>query len=478
VTGRRSGLSVPIRGRLKAASGGRLRPGRAKEGGSRRLVGRCAALILLSLVLSSCDWLVYHGSFGGSGSDPSGASFASAHNAWVSKKLGGDLYGEPLVLGSRIFLATEGDAVIALSATNGSVLWSTTVATAVPAGDLPCGNISPTVGITSTPVVDGSRGEIFVVADELVSGLVEHHLYGLNVSTGSILLIQQVDPPGSDPEAQLQRAALTLSGGKVVIGFGGNSGDCSHYHGWLVAVPEGGGALSTFQVDAGRGESQGAIWMGGAAPIVDGRSNIWVATGNGSNVHSGDPYDDSDGVLELSSSLGLLQYFAPASWTQDNLSDGDLGSSSPALLPNGLVFQVGKSGTGYLLNQSVLGGVGGQIAQLPSLCRGFVDGGDAFANNIVYAPCSGGVVAVKVGASPPSLTRLWQTSSGSSGPPIIAGGMIWTIGGSTLYGLDPSTGSTVEHFSLAGEANHFPTPAVGGGLLLAPSTQRVYAFTK
>ncbi len=449
---------------------------RAKTSSQRRLVGRCVAVAFLALTLSSCNWVVYHADFTGSGVGYSG-SFSSAHQAWVSNSLGGDLYGEPLVVGNTVLVATESDAVVALSASNGSVVWSTTVATPVPASDLPCGDISPTVGITSTPVVDVSRDEIFVVADELAGGLVQHHLFGLSMLTGAVLLDQNVDPPGSDPRALLQRVALTLDGGQVVFAFGGNSGDCSTYHGWLVAVPEGGGVFKTFQVDSGPGQSQGAIWMGGAAPIVDGKGNIWFATGNGSSTNSGDPYDDSDGVLEVSSSLSLLQYFAPTTWTQDNHNDSDLGSSSPAVLPNGMVFEAGKSGTGYLLNQSVLGGIGGQVAQLPSLCGGVVDGGDAFANSIVYAPCSAGLVAVKVGVSPPSLTRLWQTSTGSPGPPVIAGGMIWTIGGSTLYGLDPTNGSSVVQFSLGSEANHFPTPSVGDGLLLAPSTDRVYAFT-
>ena len=435
-----------------------------------------AVLAVFSLGLTSCNWLVYHGALIGSGVDPSGASFSPARQSWASPTLGGQIYGEPLALGSRVFVATESDAVVALSATNGSVLWSATVGKAVPAGDLLCGDISPVVGITSTPVIDSSRNEIFVVADQLKAGVIRHHLYGLSVSNGAVLMNRVVDPPGSDPKAQLQRVALTLDGGQVIIGYGGNAGDCSDYHGWLVAAPEGGGALKTFEVDSGPGESQGAIWMGGAAPIVDGSGNIWVATGNGSNSQTGDPYDNGDGVLELSSSLSLIQFFAPANWTADNASDKDLGSSAPAVLSNGLVFQVGKSGTGYLMEQSALGGVGGQIATLPSLCGGVVDGGDAFANNIIYAPCSGGVVAVKVGTSPPSLTRLWQTSTGSKGPPIITNGMIWTIGGSTLYGLDPSTGAPLEEFSLAGEANHFPTPAVGDGLLLAPSTDQVYAF--
>ena len=437
---------------------------------------RWAVVALLPILLSSCNWTVYHGFLGGSGADLSGTSFTSAHRSWVSPQLGGQLFGEPLVFGSQVFVATESDEVVSLSASTGLPVWSTTLATPVPATDLPCGDIKPTVGITSTPVIDGNRQEIFVVADELSGGVVQHHLYGLDLSTGAVLLDQNVDPPGSDPKALLQRVALTLDAGQVVIGYGGNSGDCSDYHGWLLAVPEVGGAPKTFEVDAAKGLDQGAIWMGGAAPVVDGQGDLWVATGNGSTVTPGAPYDDSDGVLELSSSLALMQYFTPTGWTHDNLTDADLGSSSPAVLPDGLVFQGGKSGTGYLMNQSALGGIGGQVAQLPSLCSGVIDGGDAFSNNVVYAPCSGGIVAVAVGTAPASLTRLWQTSSGSSGPPIIAGGLVWTIGGSTLYGLDTSTGVPAVQFALAKEANHFPTPSVGDGLLLAPIAQKVYAF--
>jgi hypothetical protein len=380
------------------------------------------------------------------------------------------------VYGNEVLVATEADTVVSLSASTGQPLWSTQVATPVPAVDLPCGNIGPTVGITSTPVIDENREEIFVVADELSGGVIQHHLYGLNVWTGAVLLDQIVDPPGSDPKAQLQRVALTLDAGQVVIGYGGNDGDCSDYHGWLLAVPELGGPPQTFEVDAAPGQSQGAIWMGGAAPIVDGQGNLWVAAGNGSAKTTGAAYDDSDSVLELSSSLTLLQYFTPSSWAHDNLTDADLGSSSPAVLPDGLVFQAGKSGTGYLMSQSALGGVGGQIAQLPGLCSGVVDGGDAFSNGVVYAPCSGGVVAVAVGTSPASLTTLWQTSTLAAGPPIIAGGLIWTIGGSTLYGLDPSSGAPTVQFPLAAEANHFPSPSVGDGLLLAPVAYKVYAF--
>ncbi len=76
----------------------------------------------LALTLSSCNWLVYHGDLTGSGMDSSGSSYSPAHQAWVSANLGGKLYGEPLVVGSNVFVATESDAVVALSASTGSVV--------------------------------------------------------------------------------------------------------------------------------------------------------------------------------------------------------------------------------------------------------------------------------------------------------------------------------------------------------------------
>ena len=216
--------------------------------------------------------------------------------------------------------------------------------------------------------------------------------------------------------------------------------------------------------------------MGGAAPIVDSGGNIWVATGNGSNTSGSSP-DYSDSVIELSSTLQPLQFFAPSTWATDNASDFDLGSSSPALLPDGLVFQVGKSQTAYVLNQSALGGVGGQLTEVGSFCGTTVDGGDAFVGQVVYVPCMNGVMAVQVQPSPPSLVVQW-TSSAAPGPPIVADGLVWTINRSgRLYGLNPLTGSATVQFKIGAVANHFPTPSVGDGLLLAASANRVHAFT-
>jgi len=382
--------------------------------------------------------------------------------------LDGQVYGEPLEATGRVYVATENDTIYALAANTGAILWSSHVGTAVPSGDLPCGDIGPTVGITGTPVIDAARSEIFAVADELVGGSPAHFLVGLNLYTGTVNLDVAVNPPGQAPAAILQRTGLNLSNGNVVFGYGGNDGDCSSYSGWVTSVPEGGGTPGYYQaVPIGH---DGAVWMGGAAPEVDAAGNVWVTTGNGS---SSTPYDFSDSVLELSPGLARTQYFAPSTWQSDNGGDLDLGSSSPALLSNGTILQVGKSSNAYLLNQASLGGIDGQIGSPIAACGSDSDGGDAISGTVVYVPCGSGVQAIQTAP----LAAQWQTASGAHGPPITAGGLVWSIGGSSLYGLNPANGAKVQQVSVGGQANHFPTPSVGDGLLLAPATDQVVAFS-
>jgi len=376
-----------------------------------------------------------------------------------------------------VYVATENDTVYALSASTGAVVWSKHLATPVPSGLLPCGNIAGTVGITSTPVIDPARRELFTVADEVLSGTAHHELYGLNTATGAIELSQSADPAGADTTALLQRVSLTLDGANVVFGFGGNYGDCSTYHGWVESVPEAGGAPRFFEVDSGSGQSQGAIWMGGGAPVVDNRGDVWVAAGNGSVRSPSGPYDDSDSVLELSSSLHLLQYFAPSDWYSDNASDYDLGSAVPAVLPDGLVVQAGKSQTAYLLNKASLGGIGGQLDQISGICGNDVAGGVAFSGPTVYLPCENGVMAVATDPTTSAFRVLWQTSTGAGGPPILADGLVWTISGGVLYALSPGTGDSEQRLPIGASATDFPTPSVGDGMVLATSATQVHAFS-
>jgi outer membrane protein assembly factor BamB len=416
---------------------------------------------------------VYHDDPAGTGVAAGLGSVDTSARAWTSPMLGGQLYGEPLVLGDRVYVATENDVVYALSAATGQIAWSARLGAPVPASRLPCSNINPVVGITGTPVIDPARHEIFVVADELKNGTPAHVLTGLNTGSGQVELSEEVDPPDQPPANLLQRTGLTLDMGRVYFGFGGNAEDCGKYRGRVASVPESGGKPRFFTVDAAPGENNGAVWMGGGAPAVGPNGDLWVTTGNGSlNKH---PYDHSDSVLELSPSLRLLQYFAPANWRQDNANDLDF-STEPILLPDGQVIGAGKSQVLYLLNGSHLGGIGKQQAKISPVCSTNIDGGSAHLGMTAYLPCESGVLAVKATRFPPTLHVLWSANV-SSGPPIVAGGLVWTVGqNGELYGLDQATGKVRQQATIGKPANHFPTPGIGASLMLVPSAQNVVAF--
>ena len=429
------------------------------------------------------SWTTYHGNAEDTGVDPAGTVLRPIRRAWTSPSLDGNLYGEPLVADGRVVAATENDTVYVLSARTGRVLWKRHVGTPLPAADLPCGNIKPKVGITGTPVVDLKRHELFVDADTLVkgparSGGIEavHRLFGLNLFTGKVELDEPAMPSaGEDQLAQLQRPGLALDDGYVVIAYGQNAGDCpgpnGPAHGFVVSIPEGGGTLHFFQI--GSGTDRGAVWMGGAAPVVDPSGNVYVASADGYNLGAGQPYNDSDAVLELTRTMLLESRFYLDDWQTLSQKDLDLGTGNPVLV-NGFVFQIGKTDTAYLLHQGNLGGEDGEVATL-STCTGNPDGGRAVDGNVVYVPCPNGVTAVRVTNQPPYLTQLW-TATGVSGGPIVASGLVWTIWGGAVHGLNPTNGDQVVAVHYSSSVNHFPTPTVGDGLLLAPGATQVFAF--
>lgn len=421
-------------------------------------------------------WTTYGGSF--TRTSATGAGPALTHTptpAWTSPSLDGAVYGEPLIDQGQVLVATENDTVYGLSATNGTVAWSLHLATPVPAGMLPCGDITPEVGITSTMVIDPATGVLYASAEQLSSGRVAHVLYAIDLATHQRLWAVSMDQPGWQTAAQLQRIGLALSNHHVLVGFGGNFGDCGSYHGVVIGVPESGsGPLLTYRVPTA---NQGAIWAP-AGITVDTSGNVYVATGNGS-AGPGQAFDQGDAVIELSPGLSEEQYFAPTNWAEDNADDLDLGSTSPILLGNGQVFIVGKEATAYLLDASRLGGIGGQVASL-SVCNS--RGGNAYQAPFVYVVCpdSGQLVQVKVG--PGNVLRpgwSWSSPSGGAGSPTIADGVVWTIGADAdvLYGVDPTTGATRYQLPLnVGAPEHFAAPSTAGGLIVVAGSRAVEAL--
>jgi len=423
-------------------------------------------------VVPTSDWTTFDQNGLRTGVDASGATFADPKAAWTSPVLDGSLYGQPLIFANRVFAATENDTVYALTADTGAVLWSKHLATPyTPSGGI-CGDILPTVGITGSPVIDTARNELFAVATEQAGNGASHHLIGLNLYTGAVELDEDIDPASVvAPAYELQRVSLALTDGRVIIGMGGNDGDCGTYHGLVISAPEDGTAPSTYTVADQPGDNQGAVWMGGAAPVIDTHGNVWVATGNAA---TGSTPDASDSVLELSPTMALLASFTPSTWKSDNDNDKDLASTAPVLLPNGLVFQVGKLHTAYVLQESHLGGIGGQVSESADFCGSDPDGGDAQWNGTVYVPCGDGLRAVTPTTAAPVAT--WKTTTGAHSSPIVAGGYVWSIGGGTLYELKASDGSLAHSFAIGQPTTHFPSPAAADDLVVAPSSDRLYAF--
>ena len=378
--------------------------------------------------------------------------------------LDGAVYAEPLVVGSRLLVATESNTLYSLDKSTGKVQWKTTIASPVPRSALPCGDIDP-LGITGTPVYDPATNLLFAVAEV---GGPAHFLVGVDIDTGQVKVRRSVDLPSMDPSAHQQRAALALSHGMVYIAFGGLYGDCGQYHGTVVASrTDGRGALLSYQVPTTR---EGGIWAV-AGPSVDSAGHLYVSVGNGEST--GGTWDHSDSVLRLSPTLQLEDGFAPDQWGQDNAADLDLGSMAPVLLPGGMIFADGKSGQGYVLHANALGGVGGQI-QEQAVCPAY--GGAASQGSTIYAPCNDGIRQVQIGPNG-SITIGWHASSNITASPVVGGHTVYSLDpdGGTLYALDAQSGSVRASLSI-GQTSRFASPTISGAGLFAGTMTGVAAI--
>jgi outer membrane protein assembly factor BamB len=295
--------------------------------------------------------------------------------------LDGDVYGQPLYLprvaiaGSEravVYVATQANSLYALDADTGATLWRTRVAPAVPLARMPCGNIGPTTGTVSTPVIVRETGTLYAVSYTSDNGGLARYfvISAVDVATGALRrgFPARIAPPASngstfDPGAQGQRGALTYVDGRVYIPFGGLANDCGVFHGWVVGVdpidPSDQTAFATPGVASG-------IWSYGG-PSADGAGNLYVSTGNGRT-----PTSMGSRVIRLGTGARgptyedtTARWFAPSNHLTLDGGDVDLNSIQPMVLPTHagsrtprLLFQAGKSGIAYLLDRDDLGGVG------------------------------------------------------------------------------------------------------------------------
>ncbi len=414
---------------------------------------------------SSSSWPTYQRDNRRSGFDPNEPPASNVKLSWTSVVLDGAVYAQPLASDGAVIVVTEGDSVYSISESDGMVLWRANLGAPVPRSQLPCGDIDPT-GITSTPVIDTAAHILYVVA---FLEPPHHEVFALDLRNGMVLFHRNVDPPGADPLVQQQRGALALANGMVYIPYGGLYGDCGQYHGWVVATRiSGNGTLLSYKVPTTR---EGGIWAPSGI-MVDSAGNIVVATGNGASTST---FDFGNSVIKLSPNLIQLDWFAPSNWSTLNAQDTDLGSAGPSLVGPDTIFQIGKEGVGFLLRLSQLGGVGGQIYSAHVCSSAY--GGIASASPYAYVPCRDGLFAVNVSFSRDSFSIAWRSPVFNAGPPIVAGGVVWTIDASQgkLYALDAHTGKVLSSYPVGSPA-HFSSLSAADGRLFVPAGERILCF--
>jgi PQQ enzyme repeat len=306
---------------------------------------------------------------------------ATAFGKLFSDPVDGQVYAQPLYVENLsiaggthnvVFVCTENNSVYAFDAdTAGTTYWKTNLGTPFTPS---CSDLTPTVGITGTPVIDPSSGTLYV--DTKLAAGPAHKLHALDITTGSEKFGGPVTITNTSFSASLehQRPGLLLLNGVVYLGFGSHC-DQGSYHGFLLGYNATNLSLVAALNTTPTG-SQSAIWSGGMAPAADASGNIYVMTGNGT-FDGVNNFGES--MLKLNGSLAVQDYATPSDWANLNNGDTDFGSGGPVLLPTHYAVGIGKDGILYLADVNSMGHVG-------SFVQGFQaqNSGDTVGKSPVY----------------------------------------------------------------------------------------------
>jgi len=325
-----------------------------------------------------------------------------------------------------LFVATENDTVYGFDADSGATLWKTSalVADEVPSDDRGCSQVTPKIGITSTPVVDlaaGPHGTIYLVAMSKDSKANYHQrLHALDISTGKEEFGGPVEIaakyPGMgdnnengfvifDPKKYKDRAGLLLLNHVVYTTWASHCDD-RPYTGWIMGYNES-TLAQQYVLNVTPNGSGGAIWGAAAGPAADSNGNIFFLDANGTFDPtlngSGFPVDGDfgNGILKLSIKKGELtvsDYFNMFNTVSESAADEDLGSGGGMVIPNfkdssgvmhQLVVGAGKDRNIYLANRINMGKFdpnnNSQIYQeLTGSLAGPMFSAPAFASGTIY----------------------------------------------------------------------------------------------
>jgi hypothetical protein len=291
-----------------------------------------------------------------------------------------------------------------------------------PSDDRGCSQITPEIGITSTPVIDrtaGANGTIYAVAmSKNAAGTYFQRLHALDLTTGAELLggptTVQASYPGTgdnsmggnvifDAKQYAERAGLLLINHTIYLTWTSHC-DFRPYTGWIIAYNAATLAQSSVLNVTPNG-NEGSIWMAGTAPAADSAGNIFFLDANGTFdttlTSSGFPAQGDFGntFIKLSTSGGLkvADYFATFDTVQKSNADVDLGSGGALLLPDlvdgsgqtqHLAVGAGKDANMYIVDRDNLGKFNSATNNIYQELDGALPGGvwgmPAYFNDTVF----------------------------------------------------------------------------------------------
>jgi hypothetical protein len=348
----------------------------------------------------------------------------------------GKVDGQPLYLsnvsipgvGTKnvLYVVTEHDSVFAfdadsVSGSTSASLWKTSMLQAgeAPSDDRNCGQVSPEIGITSTPAIDRTRNAIYVVAvAKTSSGTYVHRIHALNLSTGAELFggptVVTATYPGSgansangtdtfDPKQYNERAALLRVGSTIYTTWGSHC-DAPPYNSWAMSYSAD-TLKQTGVLNLIPNGQDGGIWMAGAGPAADAAGNVYFIIGNGdfdTTLNSaGMPTNGNCGncfvKLTPSPKMTLADYFTPSNTVAESNADTDYGSGGPLLLPDlkdgagvthHLAVGIGKDQNIYVVNRDSMGKFNASknaiYQQISGILPDAYDSSPIYFNNSVY----------------------------------------------------------------------------------------------
>jgi len=332
-----------------------------------------------------------------------------------------------------LIVATEHGTVYAFDADSGTNLWHITTLKSgeTTSDDRGCSQVTPEIGITSTPVISrpktGNPFIYLVAMSKDSSGAYHQRLHALDAATGTELHKGPVDIaakyPGNgdnssggnvifDPGQYKERVGLLLTGGTIYLAWASHC-DIRPYTGWIMGYNVNTLAQTTVLNVTPNG-NEGAIWGSGAGMASDNAGNIFLLDANGdfdttlnsSGFPANGDYGNAFLRLTTNGGLAVADYFEMHDQAEENSSDTDLGSGGTLLVnekdSTGKIWQLavgaGKDSNLYVVDRTNLGKFNSSSNKIYQELSGALPGGiwsmpAAFNSRIYYGPVGSPLLA-------------------------------------------------------------------------------------